>query len=71
MHYKAGCIQMARSLQEIDEYLAKMKERSYSTMVELGSKGINYALQTAIKVSSFVSQVFNFFCGPSASKFSF
>ncbi|XP_065339081.1 uncharacterized protein LOC135938940 isoform X1 [Cloeon dipterum] len=34
---------------EIDEYLAKMKERSYSTMVELGSKGINYALQTAIK----------------------
>ncbi|XP_059484882.1 muscle M-line assembly protein unc-89-like isoform X2 [Neocloeon triangulifer] len=34
---------------EIDEYLAKMKEKSYSTMVELGSKGINYALQTAIK----------------------
>ncbi|KAF4531459.1 hypothetical protein B566_EDAN004230 [Ephemera danica] len=34
---------------EIDEYLAKMKERSYSTMLELGSKGINYALQTAIK----------------------
>lgn len=41
-------------LQEIDEYLSQAKEKSYSTMLELGSKGVNYAtsviMQTAIKV---------------------
>lgn len=40
--------------QEIDEYLSQAKEKSYSTMLELGSKGVNYAtsviMQTAIKV---------------------
>lgn len=36
--------------------LAKAKERGYSTVVSLGSKGVTYAtnviLQTAMKVSS-------------------
>lgn len=48
-------ILMAIFSQEIDDYLSQAKEKSYSTMLELGSKGVNYAtsviMQTAIKVS--------------------
>lgn len=42
-------------LQEIDEYIAKAKDQGYHTVLNLGTKGVNYAttviMQTAIKVS--------------------
>uniref|UniRef100_A0A1Y1L248 Receptor expression-enhancing protein n=1 Tax=Photinus pyralis TaxID=7054 RepID=A0A1Y1L248_PHOPY len=34
---------------EIDEYIAKAKEQSYKQMLDLGSKGVNVLMQTAIK----------------------
>lgn len=41
--------------QEIDEYLNQARERGYSAVLQLGSKGVNYAtnviMQTAIKVT--------------------
>lgn len=41
--------------QEIDEYIAKAKDQGYHTVLNLGTKGVNYAttviMQTAIKVS--------------------
>uniref|UniRef100_A0A336LP94 CSON015501 protein n=1 Tax=Culicoides sonorensis TaxID=179676 RepID=A0A336LP94_CULSO len=41
--------------QEIDEYINQAKEKGYTAVLQLGSKGINYAttvvMQTAIKVS--------------------
>lgn len=41
-------------MQEIDEYVNQAKERGYSAVLQLGSKGVNYAtnvlMQTAIKV---------------------
>lgn len=40
--------------QEIDEYIAKAKDQGYHTVLNLGTKGVNYAttviMQTAIKV---------------------
>uniref|UniRef100_A0A1Y1L4M4 Receptor expression-enhancing protein n=1 Tax=Photinus pyralis TaxID=7054 RepID=A0A1Y1L4M4_PHOPY len=36
---------------EIDEYIAKAKEQSYKQMLDLGSKGVNVLMQTAIKVT--------------------
>lgn len=40
--------------QEIDEYLNQAKEKGYSAVLQLGSKGVNYAtnviMQTALKV---------------------
>lgn len=46
---------LTRREQEIDEYITQAREKGYTTMLELGSKGINYAstviMQTAIKVS--------------------
>lgn len=45
---------LTRREQEIDEYITQAREKGYTTMLELGSKGINYAstviMQTAIKV---------------------
>ncbi|CAH0391982.1 unnamed protein product [Bemisia tabaci] len=39
--------------EEIDEYIARAKEQSYATVLQLGTKGINYAstviMQTALK----------------------
>lgn len=44
-----------RKFQEIDEYIAKAKDQGYHTVLNLGTKGVNYAttviMQTAIKVS--------------------
>ncbi|CAO1419593.1 unnamed protein product [Diamesa serratosioi] len=44
---------LTRREQEIDEYITQAREKGYTTMLELGSKGINYAstviMQTAIK----------------------
>ncbi|XP_013117781.2 receptor expression-enhancing protein 2 isoform X3 [Stomoxys calcitrans] len=44
---------LTRREQEIDEYLNQAKERGYSAVLQLGSKGVNYAtnviMQTAIK----------------------
>ncbi|KAF5269364.1 hypothetical protein FQA39_LY08756 [Lamprigera yunnana] len=34
---------------EIDEYIAKAKEQSYKQVLDLGSKGVNVLMQTAIK----------------------
>lgn len=46
---------------EIDEMLAKAKERGYSTVVSLGSKGVTYAtnviLQTAMKNMNGLSEL--------------
>lgn len=43
-------------LKEIDEYIARAKEQGYHTVLNLGSKGVNYAtsilMQTALKVCS-------------------
>ncbi|KRT83293.1 hypothetical protein AMK59_3888, partial [Oryctes borbonicus] len=35
--------------QEIDEYISKAKEQSYKQVLDLGSKGVNVLMQTAIK----------------------
>ncbi|GJQ74093.1 hypothetical protein Trydic_g19015 [Trypoxylus dichotomus] len=35
--------------QEIDEYISKAKEQSYKQVLDLGSKGVNALMQTAIK----------------------
>ncbi|XP_017839045.1 uncharacterized protein LOC108597154 isoform X2 [Drosophila busckii] len=44
---------LTRREQEIDEYLNQARERGYSAVLQLGSKGVNYAtnviMQTAIK----------------------
>ncbi|GAB0099598.1 Receptor expression-enhancing protein [Sergentomyia squamirostris] len=44
---------LTRREQEIDEYLNQAKEKGYTTVLQLGSKGMNYAtsviMQTAIK----------------------
>ncbi|KAI9577755.1 hypothetical protein GQX74_010942, partial [Glossina fuscipes] len=44
---------LTRREQEIDEYISQAKERGYSAVLQLGSKGVNYAtnviMQTAIK----------------------
>lgn len=36
--------------QEIDEYISKAKEQSYRQVLDLGSKGVNVLMQTALKV---------------------
>lgn len=45
--------QLTKREKEIDEYLAKAKEQGYHTVVQLGTRGFNYAsqmlLQTALK----------------------
>ncbi|XP_076064792.1 receptor expression enhancing protein A isoform X6 [Oratosquilla oratoria] len=47
---------LTRKEDDIDDYIAKAKQQSYSTVIQLGSKGVNYAtnvlMQTAIKVSN-------------------
>ncbi|XP_033233376.1 uncharacterized protein T19C3.4 isoform X10 [Drosophila pseudoobscura] len=47
---------LTRHEQEIDEYLTQATERGYSAVLQLGSKGVNYAtnviMQTAIKTFS-------------------
>lgn len=41
--------------EDIDECIAKAKQQGYSTVLQLGTKGVNYAttviMQTAIKVT--------------------
>uniref|UniRef100_A0A0A1WJV6 Receptor expression-enhancing protein n=1 Tax=Zeugodacus cucurbitae TaxID=28588 RepID=A0A0A1WJV6_ZEUCU len=48
---------LTRREQEIDEYLNQAKERGYSAVLQLGTKGVNYAtnviMQTALKVNVF------------------
>lgn len=43
--------------QEIDEYINQAKEKGCSAVLELGSKGVNYAtnviMKTALKVNQF------------------
>ncbi|XP_063226575.1 receptor expression-enhancing protein 1-like isoform X9 [Bacillus rossius redtenbacheri] len=47
---------LSRREQDIDEYIAKAKEQGYHTVLNLGTKGVNYAttviMQTAIKTVS-------------------
>nr|CAD7443000.1 unnamed protein product [Timema bartmani] len=47
---------LSRREQDIDECIAKAKEQGYHTVVQLGTKGMNYAttvlMQTAIKVGA-------------------
>lgn len=38
--------------QEIDEYISKAKEQSYKQVLDLGSKGMNVLMQTALKVEN-------------------
>lgn len=49
---------LTRREEEIDEYIAQAKEKGYSTVLHLGSRGVNYAttviMQTAIKVRVFI-----------------
>ncbi|XP_018788724.1 PREDICTED: receptor expression-enhancing protein 2 isoform X8 [Bactrocera latifrons] len=48
---------LTRREQEIDEYLNQAKERGYSAVLQLGTKGVNYAtnviMQTALKTVQF------------------
>ncbi|XP_017839048.1 receptor expression-enhancing protein 2 isoform X4 [Drosophila busckii] len=50
---------LTRREQEIDEYLNQARERGYSAVLQLGSKGVNYAtnviMQTAIKTIQMAS----------------
>ncbi|KAM8713165.1 hypothetical protein ACLKA7_013473 [Drosophila subpalustris] len=50
---------LTRREQEIDEYLNQARERGYSAVLQLGSKGVNYAtnviMQTAIKTIQLAS----------------
>ncbi|KAL5289109.1 REEP2 family protein [Megaselia abdita] len=47
---------LTRREQEIDEYLNQAKEKGYSAVLQLGSKGVNYAtnviMQTALKCTT-------------------
>ncbi|XP_054088829.1 uncharacterized protein LOC105210370 isoform X6 [Zeugodacus cucurbitae] len=49
---------LTRREQEIDEYLNQAKERGYSAVLQLGTKGVNYAtnviMQTALKRSKII-----------------
>jgi len=40
---------LSRRENEIDEYISKAKEQSYRQVLDLGSKGVNVLMQTAIK----------------------
>lgn len=46
--------QLTKREKEIDEYIAKARDQGYSTMLQLGSKGLSYAtavvMQTALKL---------------------
>lgn len=46
---------LLRVLQEIDEFINQAKEKGYTAVIQLGTKGLNYAtnviMQTAVKVS--------------------
>lgn len=63
---------LTRREHEIDEYLNQAKEKGYTTVLQLGSKGMNYAtsviMQTAIKVGWIIflnklfSNVVDWFC---------
>ncbi|EDW00607.1 GH20967 [Drosophila grimshawi] len=50
---------LTRREQDIDEYLNQARERGYSAVLQLGSKGVNYAtnviMQTAIKTITMVA----------------
>lgn len=43
------------ALQEIDEYIAQAKDRSYETMMRFGKRGLNLAANAAVTAASKVS----------------
>lgn len=43
-------------LQEIDEYIAQAKDRSYETMMRFGKRGLNLAANAAVTAASKVSR---------------
>lgn len=47
-------------LQEIDEYIAQAKDRSYETMMRFGKRGLNLAASAAVTAASKVSWVGGF-----------
>lgn len=53
-------------LQEIDEYINQAKEKGYTAVIELGTKGVNYAtnviMQTALKVSQVSTRCARLIC---------
>lgn len=42
-------------LQEIDEYIAQAKDRSYETMMRFGKRGLNLAANAAVTAATKVS----------------
>lgn len=53
-------------LQEIDEYINQAKEKGYTAVIQLGTKGVNYAtnviMQTALKVSQVSTRCARLIC---------
>lgn len=47
-------------LQEIDEYIAQAKDRSYETMMRFGKRGLNLAANAAVTAASKVSPIGGF-----------
>lgn len=45
-------------LQEIDEYIAQAKDRSYETMMRFGKRGLNLAANAAVTAASKVGRDF-------------
>lgn len=43
-------------LQEIDEYIAQAKDRSYETMMRFGKRGLNLAANAAVTAASKVGR---------------
>lgn len=43
-------------LQEIDEYIAQAKDRSYETMMKFGKRGLNLAANAAVTAATKVTE---------------
>lgn len=44
-------------LQEIDEYIAQAKDRSYETMMRFGKRGLNLAANAAVTAATKVGHL--------------
>lgn len=45
-------LSLSSVLQEIDEYIAQAKDRSYETMMRFGKRGLNLAANAAVTAAS-------------------
>lgn len=58
--FNVALVAHSSGLQEIDEYIAQAKDRSYETMMRFGKRGLNLAASAAVTAASKVSWVGGF-----------